>query len=145
MSIKHRIWSRFACACLAWSGLAACSHPHTPPASVDDLMDDRVALDGLLMKCNANPQMSLKDPDCETARTASVRLAVQNERVDVDKRQEEFEHSRDALRQAQERLRAAEESASKVDAYHLPVLPVDSPATPPSDAQQAAGVGQAKP
>jgi hypothetical protein len=143
MSINHRIWSRYACACLAWSGLAACSHPHTPPASVDDLMDDRVALDGLLMKCNANQQMSLRDPDCATARTASVRLAVQNERVDVVKRQEEFERSRDALRQAQERLHAAEESARKVDAYHLPVLPVDQPSTP-SETQPAV-LGQTKP
>jgi hypothetical protein len=129
MSLKHRNWSRSACACLALAGLAACNHAHTPPASVDDLMEDRVALDGLLMKCNANQQMSLKDPDCAAARTASGRLAVQNERVDVDKRQAEFERSRDALRQAQERLRAAEASASKVDAYHLPVLPVE-PATP---------------
>jgi hypothetical protein len=130
MPRNHRNWSRSICASLALSGLAACSHPHAPPASVDDLMEDRVALDGLLLKCNANPQMSLKDADCAAARTASARLALQNERVDVDKRQDEFERSRDALRQAQERLRAAEESARKVDAYHLPVLPVDPPPTP---------------
>ncbi len=124
LNLRRSLW-----ACLALTGLAACSRPHAPPASVDDLMEDRVALDGLLMKCNANQQMALKDSDCEAARTASVRLAVQNERVDLAKRQEEFEHSRDALRQAQDRLRAAEESARKVDAYHLPVVPVDQPPT----------------
>jgi hypothetical protein len=104
-------------------------------------MEDRVALDGLLMKCNANPEMALKDADCGTARTASVRLAVQNQRVDLAKRQQEFERSRDALRQAQDRLRAAEESARKVDAYHLPLVPVDPPA---SDAP-AGAVAQSKP
>jgi len=118
---------------LALSGLAACSPPHTPPPTVDDLVEDRVALDGLLMKCNANQEMTLKDPECAAAREASVRLAVQNQRVNVDKRQAEFERSREALRQAQDRLRAAEEAARKVDAYHLPVVPVDPPATPPPD------------
>ncbi len=93
-------------------------------------MDDRVTRDGLLMKCEANPQMQRKDPDCATARRAAERLAMQNERINVAKRQAEFEHARDALREAQERLRVAEEAAAKVDAYQLPVVPVDPPEGP---------------
>ena len=142
MPLLHRTPRPSVWVCLTLSGLAACSPPHTPPASVDDLIEDRVALDGLLMKCNANQQLALKDADCAAARAASERLALQNERVDLAKREAEFERSRDALRQAQERLRAAEESARKVDAYQLPVVPVDPPATP--DAQPTI-VDQTKP
>jgi hypothetical protein len=82
------------------------------------------------MKCNNDPRMNRNDPDCNTARIAVERLAVQNEADDSAKREAEFERQRELLRQAQEKERAQQESATKVDAYHLPLVPVEPPPAP---------------
>ncbi|MEA3196991.1 MAG: hypothetical protein QOF32_1043 [Gammaproteobacteria bacterium] len=105
--------------------------------TVADLMEDRVTLDGVLMKCNQNPSKARTDSDCLNARIAIERLASQNEPAQEAKRMEEFEHSREKLRLAQEKQRQEQEAKTKVDAYHLPLVPVEpvSPPTPaPNDA-----------
>jgi len=134
--------------CLALLAAGDCSPRRVPPATVDDLMEDRVVLDGLVMKCNSDPQMADTSVECANARTAVERLAQEHEATDAAKREAEFEHRRDQLRQLQDKQRAAQESAGKVDAYHLPVLPVDSSATPanpapPNPAQPPVALGQA--
>jgi hypothetical protein len=43
------------------------------------------------------------------------------------------------LRLAQEKLRQEQEAKSKVDAYSLPVVPVEPPPAPKSDAPPLAG------
>jgi hypothetical protein len=116
--------------CLALVALVACTPRRPPPATVSDLMEDRVTLDGLLLKCNSDPRRNRTDPDCNTARIAVERLAVQNETDDTAKRQAEFERQRELLRQAQEKQREQQEAATKVDAYHLPLVPVDPPPGP---------------
>jgi hypothetical protein len=114
--------------CLAAVGAAGCKPPRVPPATVTDLMEDRVTLDGIVMKCNNNPRMAKTDVECENARIAIARLAARNEADDTAKREEEFERKREELRLAQEKERAAKASAPKVDAYHLPLVPVEPPA-----------------
>jgi len=116
----------------AWLGAAvlasaACS-PHTPPPpTVEDLMEDRVTLDGILMKCEQHTAKVRDGIDCENARIAIERLAAQNVDPAVEKqRQEEFERAREQLRLAQERARQEQEAKKKVDAYSLPVVPVES-------------------
>ncbi|HXP65148.1 MAG TPA: EexN family lipoprotein, partial [Steroidobacteraceae bacterium] len=47
---------------------AACSPRRIPPVTVADLMEDRVALDGVLMKCNREPAKARQDTDCMNAR-----------------------------------------------------------------------------
>jgi len=98
--------------------------------TVADLMEDRVQLDGVLMKCNQNQSMARTDSDCLNARIAIERLASQSEPAEEAKRTEEFEHRREQLRLSQEKQRQEQESKSKVDAYHLPVMPVDPPPAP---------------
>jgi hypothetical protein len=68
------------------------------------------------------------------ARIAIGRLASQNEPAKEAKRMEEFEHTRERLRLAQEKQRHEQEKA-KVDAYHLPLVPVEPtpPAPPPNE------------
>jgi hypothetical protein len=127
----------FSALCLALVALGACTPKRPPPATVSDLMEDRVTLDGLLMKCNNDPRRNRTDPDCNTARIAVERLAVQNEADDTAKRQAEFERQRELLRQAQEKQRQEQESATKVDAYHLPLVPVEPPAPAPAPAPSA--------
>lgn len=109
---------------------AACSPRRIPPMTVSDLMEDRVTLDGVLMKCNQNQSKARSDADCLTARIAIERLARQNEPAKEAKRMEEFERSREQLRLSQEKQRQEQEVKTKVDAYHLPLVPVEP--TPPS-------------
>ena len=107
---------------------ASCSPRRAPPMTVTDLMEDRVTLDGVLMKCNQNPSKARTDSDCVNARIAIGRLASQNEPAEEAKREEEFERTREQLRMAQEKQRQAQEAKTpKVDAYHLPLVPVEPP------------------
>ena len=85
-------------------------------------------LDGVLMKCNQNPSKARTDSDCVNARIAIERLASQNEPAEAAKRAEEFERSREQRRLAQEKQRQEEEAKKpKMDAYHLPLVPVEPP------------------
>jgi hypothetical protein len=104
--------------------------------SVTELMEDRVLLDGVLMKCNEHPVKSRGDADCINARVAIDRLAIQTEPAEEAKRAAEFEHNREQLRVSQEKQRQEEEAKTpKVDAYHLPLVPVEpAPPAPPADA-----------
>jgi len=124
---------------------AACSARRIPPMTVSDLMEDRVALDGVLMKCNENPAKSRTDSDCINARVAIERLASKSEPAEEAKRAAEFEHSREQLRSIQDKQRQEQEAKTKVDAYHLPLVPVEpAPAPPPKDPQTPI-VGQTTP
>jgi hypothetical protein len=99
--------------------------------TVTDLMEDRVTLDGVLMKCNQNQAKARTDSDCLNARIAIERLANQTEPAQEAKHTEEFERSREQLRLSQEKQRREQEAKTKVDVYHLPVVPVESAQPPP--------------
>jgi hypothetical protein len=99
--------------------------------TVTDLMEDRVVLDGVLMKCNQNPTKAKTDADCLNARIAIDRLASRTDPAEEEKRTEEFERSREQLRSTQDKLRREQEAKTKVDAYHLPLVPVEPPSPPP--------------
>jgi hypothetical protein len=125
-------------------GTTGCGSPRVPPPAVGDLMEDRVMLDGLLLKCNANPGFARSAPDCANARIAVDRLAAQAEAAETAKREAQFERRRAQLRQIQDLQRAQKEQELQVDAYHLPVVPVDPPVPPASTPDPAAPVlGQA--
>jgi hypothetical protein len=94
--------------------------------TVEDLMEDRVTLDGVLLKCNEQPAKVHNESDCHNARIAIERLAKDVDPAEERRRAAEFERSRERLRLAQEKLREDEEAKRKVDAYNLPVVPVDS-------------------
>jgi hypothetical protein len=122
----------FSCLGAAIVATAACSPRRIPVMSVSDLMEDRVTLDGVLMKCNQNQTKARTDAECLNARVAIDRLASQSEPAEEAKRMEEFERSREKLRLSQEKQRQEQEDKSKVDAYHLPLVPVDPTPAPPA-------------
>ncbi|MDP9014889.1 MAG: EexN family lipoprotein [Pseudomonadota bacterium] len=130
-TVKQIIAGGWLCAAILSS--AACAPKRIPPMTVSDLMEDRVTLDGVLMKCNENPSKARSDSDCMNARIAIARLAKDVDPAEEAKRNAEFEHSRERLRLAQEKVRQEQEARTKVDPYNLPLVPVDS--TPPSAAQ----------
>jgi hypothetical protein len=95
--------------------------------SVEDLMEDRVTLDGINMKCEQKGAKARGDAQCDNARIANERLAAQNvDPAAEKKRQEDFERAREQLRMAQDKARQEREAKSKVDAYSLPVVPVEA-------------------
>jgi hypothetical protein len=99
--------------------------------TVADLMEDRVTLDGVLLKCSQNPAKARNDSDCLNARIAVERLAKDVDPVVEAKRNEEFERTREQLRLSQDKLRQEQEAKTKVDPYSLPLVPVE-PASPPN-------------
>jgi hypothetical protein len=123
-SIKHILAFGWLCAAVAAS--LGCAPHRIPPMTVEDLMEDRVTLDGILMKCSQSPNTVRNPSDCENARIATERLASQRVDPEVEKkRQAEFEKAREHLRLAQDKLRQEQEAKTKVDAYTLPVVPVE--------------------
>ena len=126
------IKSIIACGCLSAVilAMAACSPRRIPPMSVTDLMEDRVTLDGVLMKCNRDHSKARTDSECLNARIAIERLASRSEPAREAKRIEEFEHNRERLRLAQEKQRQEQEAKTKVDVYQLPLVPAEPAATP---------------
>ena len=124
-----------ACGCLGAVILATtgCSPRRILPMTVADLMEDRVMLDGVLMKCNQNQSKARTDSDCLNARIAIERLASQSDPAKEAKRMEDFERRREQLRMNQDKQRKEQEAKTKVDAYHLPLVPADpAPPAPPS-------------
>jgi|SRR5271154_119183 len=133
------------CLAVAILCMAACGPRRIPPMSVSDLMEDRVALDGVLMKCNQDPGKARTDPDCLNARIAIDRLAAKDEPAEQAKRAEEFERSRDRLRVSQEKQRHEQQAKTpKVDVYSMPVVPVEPTAPPPKEPPPTI-VGQVNP
>lgn len=107
-------------------------------------MEDRVALDGVLMKCSQNLTKARTDADCLNARIAIDQLASKDEAAEAAKRAEKFERSRDALRLSQEKQRQEQQAKiPKVDVYSMPVVPVEP--TPPRAEPQPPIVGQVNP
>ena len=138
--MSNSIKSVVMAGCLGTAVLAtaACSPRPVPPMTVTDLMEDRVSLDGVLMKCNQNESKARTNADCVNARIAVERLASQNDAAVEAKRAAQFERSRERLRLSQERHRQEEEAKTpKVDAYHLPLVPVEPPPPPPQQANDA--------
>ena len=130
--MQNSIKSIIACTCLAAVAAAtvACSPRPIPPMTVTELMEDRVMLDGVLMKCNQNQSKARSDLECMNARVAIDRLAVKKGPAEEAKRAADFERNREQRRLAQDKLRREEEAKNpKVDAYHLPLVPVE-PAPP---------------
>ncbi len=103
--------------------------------TVSDFMEDSVTLDGVILKCNQeDAARALNDPECVNARIAVERLSNQREALREAKSAQEFERSREQLRSMQDKQRQEEEAKSKVDAYQLPLVPVE-PSPPPPNTQ----------
>ena len=109
-------------------------------------MEDRVTLDGILMKCNQNPS-KVRNPLGLRERPHRDRAAGSlngRSRSREAKRQAEFEKAREQLRLAQDKVRQEQEAKTKVDAYTLPVVPVDPAAAAQGRCPGRAGAGRSQ-
>ena len=135
MAISIKSIVRLSLCCAALAAVAACSPRKIPPVTIAELMEDRVKLDGVLMKCNQGSNTGHDDMDCINARIAVERLEAQKQSSVEAKRAEDFERNREQLRAKRDREREEQEAkVKKVDAYHLPLVPVE-PSPPPKDPQ----------
>ena len=93
--------------------------------SVEEFMEDRVALDGVLLKCNDPAIRDKAGINCEAARIAVERLAKGKEAAEEGARQQAFERNRERLRLNDEQRAAQQSAQTTVDPYTMPVVPVE--------------------
>jgi hypothetical protein len=92
--------------------LAACAPPPAPPRTTLDFMDDGLAREGVLTRCNQNREATLADEECANARRAAAAIALEAERAREADLARESEDKLLALREREARRAAAEQNAA---------------------------------
>lgn len=72
------------------AAIGACA-PESKPRTVLDFMEDGLAREGVLTRCNQDRDATLQDVECANARRASATLAIEAERA----RAGDVEHARE--------------------------------------------------
>lgn len=132
MSIRP---NRFVAPCVALAlallALGACAQKEVPVRSTVELMDDPMALQSVLSRCNQTDAVT--DRECVNAREAVARLEADEERKSSAQKeaaaQADFERARDARRRRDELQRQRQEAQQSVDPYTMPL--VKEPDLPP--------------
>jgi hypothetical protein len=88
--------------------VTACAPSQPEPRSVLDFMDDGLAREGVLTRCNQNRDATLDDPECVNARRAAATLAIEGDRERAEENERESERKLLALRERSYRESAAE-------------------------------------
>jgi hypothetical protein len=90
--------------------LAACADPE--PRSFAEFMEDQIAREGTLARCDAMPQEARNDIECANARRAEATFALRLERERLDELERESQRKIEELTQRMaERERLAQEAA----------------------------------
>jgi len=90
--------------------LSACAEPD--PRSFAYFMEDRIAREGTLVRCDAAPQETLNDIECANARRAEATVALRLERERREVLEQESERKiRELSQRIGERERLAREAA----------------------------------
>jgi hypothetical protein len=102
--------------------LAACA-PQPEPRTISDFMEDGFARDGVLARCNQDPDAASADEECATARRAAAAVALEAERRE---RQSELDRESEgklvAMREREAGQAAGQDAAaSSVPAFGAPV------------------------
>src|SRR5687768_9162460 len=63
---------------LAATAFAACA-PEPGPRTTFDFMEDGIAREGVLTRCNQNREATLQDVECANARRAAAAIAIEAE------------------------------------------------------------------
>ena len=89
----------------------ACEKPRVP-RTFANFMEDPIARDGTLARCNANPNATVDDLECAHARRAQVSIALRQERERREALEIESQRKIDELKNEMvERERIAREAA----------------------------------
>lgn len=106
-------------------------------------MDDGLARDGVLTRCNQDRDATLNDVECANARRAAAMIALEAERARAGQREQESETTLLALRERDARVAAAEEQRAAAvraaaEAAYEARWPDSPGARAPADAAPAA-------
>lgn len=85
--------------------------PEPEPRTTLDFMEDGLARDGVLTRCNQDRDATLTDEECANARRAAAAVALEAERAREPDLERESEDKLIALRQREARRTAAEQDA----------------------------------
>jgi hypothetical protein len=102
---------RAGVALLLAAALAACA-PQPEPRTVLDFMDDGIAREGVLTRCNQYRDETSTDAECANARRAAAALALEAERARAPVLERASEDKLVALRETQARAATASQSAA---------------------------------
>jgi hypothetical protein len=94
------------------AAMAACAPPPPETRSVLDFMEDGLARDGVLARCNQDRDATLSEAECANARRAAGMLAAEADRTRTDALERESERKLVALRERTDRQDAAERDAA---------------------------------
>jgi hypothetical protein len=98
-------------AVLAVSALLVACIEEPPPRSFTEFMDDSIAREGTLIRCNADRTATANDPECVNARRAASALAAQGETEKRDRLEAQSEARLLAVRQRYDAQQAADRQA----------------------------------
>jgi hypothetical protein len=113
--------------------LVACA-PQPAPRSVIDFMEDGLAREGVLIRCNESRQETVADLECVNARRAEATIALEAERARAPQLEQASEAKLLALRERDSRQAAAEQdaAAAPAPAFGAPLGPVMPSMSSPS-------------
>ena len=86
--------------------------PEPPPRTTADFLDDPIALEATLARCNADRTRTLRDPECQNAREAAQRISVKEEEERLRKLEAQSQRKLEELRALQ---RAADEARQRAE------------------------------
>jgi hypothetical protein len=108
---------------LAAGVLAACT-PQSEPRTISDFMEDGFARDGVLARCNQDPDAASADEECALARRAAAAVALEAERRGRQSaldRESEVKLLAMREREARQAPAGQDAAASSVPAFGAPV------------------------
>lgn len=88
---------------MALAGVLAACAPQPEPRTFFDFMDDGLAREGVLTRCNQNRAATMNDVECVNARRAAAVVALEQERSRAIDHERESERKLVALRERAER------------------------------------------
>ena len=99
-------------ALLVAAAVAACAPPQPGPRTSFDFMEDGIAREGVLTRCNQDRDATLTDEECANARRAAAAVALEAERAREPELARESEAKLLALRQREARRAASEQDTA---------------------------------
>ena len=131
-----KVWLRIAVGTLLAAAIGACAPPPPQPRTVLDFMEDGLAREGVLTRCNHDRDATLQDVECSNARRAAAALAIEAERERAGALEQQSERKFAALRELATREAAAAAASAGARANESsfgspigPVLPSISEST----------------
>jgi hypothetical protein len=104
--------------CLLGLAFAGCAKPL--PRTFTQFMEDRIAMEGVLARCNQNRDETQDDLECANARRAAMAIALREERERREELERESERKLAALRaEFERRERVAREAVAEAEAAKL--------------------------